>query len=255
MEGPNPVHPNRRARADSADKTGVLAFACGSMLHHGRLRLSRLPKLKAAGRTIFVWRLANLAHWAAPCKADQLEPYQQIAQTDLRVVAFGEKPDGEPLIVDHGGGGLWDLVPNESAAKTSDFPRKLGETGIFSKLNPPAPVAGVIPFSVKAPQWLDGAIAERFIRDSPNSDAVYWGSRAFGDDDRVAWPKDSVLTRTLTLEGHGVETQLLPFPRRVAMAGIHLCLERGPDRCRACATAGGSQEARAASRCNRWQAA
>jgi len=208
MEGPNPVHPNGVRGPTPLTKPQFSlshAEACsitGGFVYHG----SKLKSL--TGQYLFGdWQTSRV--WAAPCKGDQLEPYKQIAQTDLHVVAFGEKPNGEPLVVDHGGGGLWDLVPNESAAKTSDFPRKLSETGIFSKLNPPVPAAGVIPFSVKAPQWLDGATAERFVA-TPNSEAVFWGKGVWGDD-RVAWPKDSVLTRTLMLEGRRVETQLLHY--------------------------------------------
>ena len=205
-EGPNPVHPNGARGPTPITKPAFSlshAEACsitGGYVYHG-------SKLKALeGQYIFGdWQTSRV--WSAACKGDQLEPYKQIAQTDLRIVSFGERPDGEPVIVDHGGGGLWELAPNESSEKPSDFPHKLSETGIFSKLTPPTPAAGVMPFSVKAPQWLDGAAAERWVA-TPNAEQVFWGKNVWGDD-RVSWPTDSVLARTITLEGRRIETQLL----------------------------------------------
>ena len=140
-EGPNPVHPMGARGPTPITKPAFSlshAEACsitGGYVYHGK----KLPALD--GQYLFGdWQTARV--WAAACKGDQLEPYKQIAQTDLRIVSFGENPDGEPLLVDHGGGGLWQLVPNETAGKTSDFPRRLSDTGIFSKLNPPNAVIG-----------------------------------------------------------------------------------------------------------------
>ena len=77
-----------------------------------------------------------------------------------------------------------------------------------------------MPFEINAPQWVDGASAERWVA-VPGTASVTWGKGVWGDD-KPAWPKDSVLVRTLSLPASlgdptarkPVETQLLHFDGR-----------------------------------------
>jgi putative heme-binding domain-containing protein len=215
MEGPNPVHPNGRVGPTpllpplAALPHTEADSITGGVVYRGQ----ELPEL--AGQYLFGdWQTESL--WAARCvgdKQDKLEPYRLIAQTDQKIVAFGETPDGEPIIVDHGGGGLWRIVRNPDAGKPQHFPRKLSETGLFASTPDQTPAPGVIPFSINAAQWVDGATAQRWIA-VPGTRNVTWGKGVWGDD-KPAWPKDSVLVRTLSLKtGPGerpIETQLLHF--------------------------------------------
>ena len=215
-EGPNPVHPDGK-RGPTPITPPVLALnhteaasLTGGVVYHG----SRLPEL--AGQYIFGdWQTTRL--WAARCDGDKLQPHRSIAQTDQRIVAFGERPDGELLIVDHQGGGLWRIVPNDQASDPEKFPRKLSETGLFTNTKDQTPAPGVLPFSINAPQWTDGTTAKRWIA-VPGSGKVAWGKGVWGDD-KPAWPKDSVLVRTLSMafaslgpdKEWPIETQLLHF--------------------------------------------
>jgi putative heme-binding domain-containing protein len=218
MEGPNPVHPDGKrgptpitppmialSHAESASLTGGVVY-----------RGTKLPELM--GHYIFGdWQTSRL--WAAKCDNDKLEPHRTIAQTGQRIVAFGEQADGELVIVDHQGGGLWRIVLNDQVNNSKDFPRKLSETGLFVGPNLQSPAPGVIPFSINAPQWVDGASAERWVA-IPGSENVKWGKGVWGDP-KPAWPKDSVLVRTLSVPppfGSSlstspirIETQILHF--------------------------------------------
>ena len=211
MEGPNPVHPNGQqgptplippqislSHAEAASLTGGIVY-------HGR-KLAALDGYYIFGD----WQTSRL--WAARCDGEKLQPHRQIAQTDQRIVAFGEQDDGELLVVDHGGGGLWRIVPNEASGQPSDFPRKLSQTGLFANLKGQTPQQGVIPFSINASQWVDGAVAQRWIA-IPGADPVVWGKGVWGED-KPAWPKDSVLVRTLSMQNVRIETQLLHFDGR-----------------------------------------
>jgi putative heme-binding domain-containing protein len=216
MEGPNPVHPDGKRGPTPITPPALwldhteAASLTGGTVYHGK----KLPDLD--GYYIFGdWQTARL--WAAKCNGDTLEPHRTIAQTDQRIVAFGEAPDGELLIVDHQGGGLWRIVPNEQPNTAATFPRKLSETGLFNSTKDQTPAPGVIPFSINAAQWLDGTTARRWIA-VPGSANVTWGKGVWNDD-KPAWPKESVLVRTLSIsfESLGpnqqkpVETQLLHF--------------------------------------------
>jgi putative heme-binding domain-containing protein len=216
MEGPNPVHPDGK-RGPTPITPPALALdhseaasLTGGVVYHGK----KFPEL--AGQYIFGDWQTNLL-WAAKCDGDKLSPRRTIAHTDQRIVAFGQQDDGELLIVDHQGGGLWEIVPNNQPNDPKKFPRKLSETGLFTSANDRTPAPGVIPFSINAQQWVDGASAQRWVA-LPGDSSMTWGKGVWGDD-KPAWPRDSVLVRTLsaptgTAPGSPwkhIETQILHF--------------------------------------------
>jgi putative heme-binding domain-containing protein len=215
MEGPNPVHPNGQ-RGPTPITPPALALShteaaslTGGVVYRGK----KLPEL--VGHYLFGdWQTSLL--WAAKVKGDTLEPHRTIARTDQRIVAFGEDAGGEPIIVDHQGGGLWRIVRNDSTIDPARFPRKLSETGLFANTREQAPAPGVIAFSINAPQWMDGAVARRWVA-VPGDGQVTWGKGVWGDD-KPAWPANSVLARTLRVPGKSdaqpgppIETQVLHF--------------------------------------------
>ena len=216
MEGPNPVHPDGKRGPTPITPPQIAlshseaASLTGGVVYHG----DQFPELK--GHYLFGdWQTQRL--WAAKCNGDTLEPHRTIAMTDQRIVAFGEEPNGELLIVDHQGGGLWRIARNDAPKQSQNFPRKLSETGLFSSTKDQTPQTGVIPFSVNASQWVDGAFTQRWVA-VPGTERVALGKGVWGDD-KQAWPKNSVLARTFSLETRPgvpatrrhVETQILHF--------------------------------------------
>jgi putative heme-binding domain-containing protein len=215
LEGPNPVHPDGKRGPTPLTPPAIAlnhseaASLTGGIVYHGK-KLQGLQNYYVFGD----WQTQRL--WVAKCNGDRLEPHREIALTDQRIVSFGEQPDGELLIADHQGGGLWRIVPNEVPAQSQPFPRKLSETGLFTSTKDQSPQSGVIPFSVNASQWVDGATAQRWVA-VPGNGSVIWGKGVWGDD-KPAWPRDSALVRTLSLDLQGgrapVETQVLHFDGR-----------------------------------------
>ncbi len=219
VEALNPVHPDgKRGPTEIIKPQAAVFHTDGSSMTGGIVyRGTKLPAL--SGQYIFGdWQTGRI--WSAKCigpKEDNLEPYHEIAQTDHRLVCFAEEPDHELLILDHGGGGLFRLIPNPEASVKSNFPHKLSETGLFSSVKDQTPAPGVQPFTINAPQWLDGAVAERWIA-IPNDLKAYWGKGVWGDD-KPFYPKNTVLVRTITLpkaptSPKHVETQLLHYDGR-----------------------------------------
>jgi len=209
-EGPQPVHPaGRRGPTPILPPQAALPHSESASITGGYVyRGKRLPAL--AGHYIFGdWETRRL--WAARCtgpRDSELARYKEIAQTGLRIVAFGQDNDGELYVVDYEGGGIYSIVPNETAAAASQaFPRKLSDTGLFSSTATHDPAPGVVPFSINAEQWLDGATAQRFV-------AIPGAETPRFQDDKLAFPNDSVLVRTLSQSGRRTETQLLHFDGR-----------------------------------------
>ncbi|MBI3849781.1 MAG: PQQ-dependent sugar dehydrogenase [Verrucomicrobia bacterium] len=131
--------------------------------------------------------------------------HHELADTELQITAFVVDQRGQLLIADHAGN-ICRLVrsPKQSAMPT--FPTRLSETGLFASTRAHQVQPGVIPYSVNAPAWADGASAERFI--------------ALPDDTRLdysstgSWnlTNGAVLVQTLSLEreaGHAASRQRL----------------------------------------------
>jgi len=219
MEGPNPVHPNEKPGPApitppqlSLNHTEAASIT-GGFMYHGK----RFPKLR--NQYVFGdWETRRL--WAAPYDGKKLAPHRTIAQTDLRVVAFGEDAEGELTIVDYEGGGLWRMIPNEAVHQPQAFPMKLSETGLFDSVARQTPAPGVLPFEINAQQWVDGASELHFVA-VPGEERASIGKGTWGDD-KPMYPTNTVLVRTMSLPmraddpsaARKVETQLLHFDGR-----------------------------------------
>src|SRR5262249_57235288 len=115
-------------------------------------------------------------------------------------------------------GGAGKLVPNPRAAyDPAKFPTKLSETGLLASVPEHTPAPGVVPYSINAEQWLDGAGAERLLGLPGTSTVRVYdeplpvpGTAWFTS--RVFFPKDGVLARTLSL---GLERGNPETPRRL----------------------------------------
>src|SRR5207249_1747744 len=86
----------------------------------------------------------------------------EIANTEIQITAFAVDHHEEVLIADYLGG-IYRLVRAPKEISTMQFPKRLSETGLFVSTKNHQVHPGVIPYSVNAPAWADGASAQRFI--------------------------------------------------------------------------------------------
>src|SRR5262249_46637703 len=119
---------------------------------------------------------------------------------------FGLDSKGELLIADHGGG-YYRLEPTPREDKPAKFPTKLSDTGIFLSVKDHKPDPGLIPYSVNAPLWSDGAEKERFLGLPGVARIAMTGPGGWN------FPDGTVLVKTFSLpttSGHKrIETRLL----------------------------------------------
>ena len=236
MEGPNPIYlAGKRGPTPITPPALSLSHAESSSITGGFVyRGKRFPEL--VGHYVFGdWETRRV--WAAKLVAgDKLEPHRTIAQSDARIVAFGEDPAGELYVVDYEGGGLFALAENPAAHEPQRFPKTLKESGLFTDVAKQQPAVGVVPFSINAPQWLDGATATRFLA-VPGTRAVTWFTADVYGRPALSFPKDTVLVRTLSLEmtrgvpdsRRNIETQLLHFNGKQWMAYTYRWRDDGTD--------------------------
>ena len=141
--------------------------------------------------------------WGARHNGSRLTWHRQLAASQLQISAFAVDQRGELLIADYGGG-IYRLARTPPQTHASKFPTRLSETGLFASTRDHKVHPGLIPYSVNAPGWADGAQAARFL--------------ALPDDSRLGHlTNGAVLVQTLSLEREAgnpassqrVETRLL----------------------------------------------
>lgn len=126
---------------------------------------------------------------------------------------------GTLAIAGCGGGvgvGLDERPVNESClapAGSAGMPERLGSTGCFDPVDLLRPAPGLVPYSVNAPLWSDGADKRRYLALPPE------GRMAVGEDGDFDLPVGTVLAKVFLLDGAPVETRLFVRHRDEGWAG------------------------------------
>ncbi len=188
----------------------------GGLVYHG----TRLEDL--AGQYIYGDYVTGKI-WGATFNDAGVTKVEELVDTSLQIICFGEGPSGQMYIVDYHGG-IYQLEANEQAGANTDFPKRLSETGLFAAADKNKLAPGVIPYSINAEPWADNTTAERFV--------ALPGEESLGIHDKSnvqigyiqgTWkfPSDTVLGKTISLEmetgnpasRRRLETQILHFDK------------------------------------------
>lgn len=202
-EGTHPFRPERaRGRAPILPPVfehphSDFRSITGGFVYRGK----RLPEL--AGAYLYGDYDTGKVH-ALKLHDNRLEWQKELVDTPLRIVSFAEDDAGEVFLVDYMNGTLHELVPNRAESTAAEFPRKLSETGLFASTADHLPAAGVIPYSVNAPLWSDGAEKERFLA-LPGAaqigfEEVTYPQPAPGAVKGYRFPHGTVTVKTFSLE-------------------------------------------------------
>lgn len=191
--GPTPILPplKEHSHADFRSITGGYIYES-----------KRLPELKGA----YIYGDYDTGRvWSLRYDGQQVTESRELVDTQFRIVEFGQDPAGEVYLVDFVGGQLHRLDKAAPATtETADFPRKLSETGIYRSTREMIPEDGVIPYSVNAELWSDGAVKERFLALPGDSriefDTVLYPQGAPGAEPGWRFPHDAVLVKTFSLD-------------------------------------------------------
>jgi uncharacterized repeat protein (TIGR03806 family) len=224
QEGAHPFRPERKKGPTPILKPVVehnhaeFRSVTGGFVYHG----SKRPELKGAYiygdyDTGKVWMLRHDA------KADRVTEHRELCDTTLRIVAFAQDAAGEVYALNFIDGGVYELAPTPPVAKGGpEFPRKLSATGLFADVAAHTPARGLIPYSVNAELWSDGASKERFIAVPGDAkiefETVTYPQPAPGSVPGWRFPDGTVLVKTFALETEPgkkrrLETRLLVVER------------------------------------------
>ncbi len=169
--------------------------------------------------------------WGFRYENEQVKDHQVLSDSTYKVATFGHDHQRELYLVALSGE-IFSLQPSGApTTATADIPRKLSETGLFSDVVQQQPAPGVIPYSVNASAWTDGASIQRFLG-VPGEDKITYGSKRGWD------LKDgAVAVQTLSLEFEAdnpasrrpVETRLLTRQEGEWLAYSYMWNESGTD--------------------------
>lgn len=198
--GPTPFvpptleHPHSEARS-----------LTGGVVYYGQ----RYPELRGA----YIYGDYSTGKiWGARHDGQAVVWHRELADTSLQITGFGLDTQGELLICDHrADGGLYTLVPNDPGPAAQRFPQALSETGLFRSVAGHVPEPGLIPYSVNAALWSDGAYKERYLALPPDGYIEFTRSRGWN------FPDGTVLVKSFALDVPGmaqparrwIETRLL----------------------------------------------
>jgi uncharacterized repeat protein (TIGR03806 family) len=162
---------------------------------------SRLPELKDN----YIYGDYDTGRlWSLKYDNGKVTQNRQLADTQIRIVEFAQDSAGEVYLVDFAGGGLHKIVHAPPQVTTKPYPHKLSETGLFTSTKDNQPAKGLIPYSVNAPLWSDGAEKERFIALPGNSqiefDVVVYPHGPTYPDLGWRFPDGTVLVKTFAME-------------------------------------------------------
>ena len=141
--------------------------------------------------------------WGVKHDGERVTWKAELADTTHQIAGFAIDPQGELLVVDHGGS-LNRLIEAPPQTQEHPFPERLSETGLFASVPDHRVAVGVVPYEVNAPGWHDGAEVTRYL--------AVPGEQTIGYRPNRAWnlPEGTVLMQTLSQpNGPRIETRLL----------------------------------------------
>jgi uncharacterized repeat protein (TIGR03806 family) len=179
--GPQPITPPAadHPHLESRSLTGGVVY-----------RGDKLPELNGA---YIYGDFSTGKIWGIKHDGTKVTYQRELADTTLQIVGFSNDRAGNLLVVDHVGA-IYHLVPTPPQTTPSNFPRKLSETGLFNSVAKHAMHPGVIPYSVNAQLWSDGAHKARWLAVPGDKQIEYRPNRGW------QFPDESVLVKSFSLE-------------------------------------------------------
>jgi len=170
MEGTHPFFPERKLGPAPVSPPIVehhhsdARSITGGYVYHGK----RLPEL--ANHYLYCcYQMGTV--WGFLYENGQVRDHRVLAHSTYHCASWGRDHAGEVYLVALSGE-ILRLVPNPAAkGAVARFPQRLSETGAFASVKDERPSPGVIPYSVNAPGWHDGASIKRWLA-VPNRDTI-----------------------------------------------------------------------------------
>ena len=199
MEGSHPFYLNRKLAPVPLVKPTVehhhseARSLTGGIVYHGK----KHPEL--VGHYIY-GDYSTGKIWAVKHDGDKVVSHREICDSRLTITGFGADSQGEILIAHfmREDGGLYTLVPTPKEQQVTTFPKKLSESGLFKSVKGHVMEDSMIPYSVNAVLWSDGANKQRWLGLPPGGKIDYRKNRGWEFPDQTVIVKSFFID---TVEG------------------------------------------------------
>jgi putative heme-binding domain-containing protein len=194
MEGPQPVLPELKRGPTPILPPAVshphseAASITGGFVYHG----SQFPELQGA----YIYGDFQTGKiWGLRYDGSEVTWHEELAQTPLQLVGFGEDHQGELYLVDYQRSQqIYRFARNTPTGGHENFPRRLSETGLFSDLASQVPSTGVISYEIQAHHWSDHTTSERWLG-IPGTDPI-----RVAENGNWEFPDGAVVAKTVSIE-------------------------------------------------------
>jgi glucose/arabinose dehydrogenase len=185
--GPDPILPPTAEHSHSEARS-----LTGGRVYRGE----RFPDL--VGAYVYGdWSTGRV--WGIKVEGTKTVWQKLLVDTPFNITGFGTDHAGELYVIDHTAGMFYGLEATTEADKPSQpFPRKLSETSLFANVATHSLHPAAVSFSIRAPQWADGATMERFAA-IPGKELIEQRPQLNAGGEWTL-PNGSVLAQTLYLD-------------------------------------------------------
>ena len=179
--GPGPILPPTVEHHHSEARS-----LTGGVVYYG----SELPDLQGA----YIYGDYSTGKvWGVKVDGQKVTWHQELVDTPFAIAGFTEGINGELFVIDQGTGlHKFEVTPPDTPQPK--FPTKLSETGLFASVKGHQVHPALIPYSVNAPLWSDGAHKERFIAIPGDAKIKFPGGKAWD------LSEGAVLVKTFSLD-------------------------------------------------------
>ena len=191
QEGSHPFHPHKKVGPGPIIPPVVehhhteCRSITGGYVYHG----AKFPELRGA----YIYGDYQYGKvWGLRYDGEKVTWHKELADTAVFIASFAVTRSGDIFAIDNTTGFIHALEHTPANSMASPFPRKLSDTGVYSSVRDGRMAPGVIPYSVNAPYWADGASMERYF--------ALPGSTQITDPRSWAYPDGMVAVQTLSLE-------------------------------------------------------
>lgn len=154
--------------------------------------------------------------WAIRNQDGKVSSPREIADTSHQIVCFTQDAAGDIYVVDHAGS-INKLSLRQTLSRVATFPRKLSESALFTSVKGHVTRPELIPYSVNAPFWSDGATKVRYIALPPVDEKGNPATIEHTSKNGWNFPNGSILIKSFSLpvmennqaQQHWIETRLL----------------------------------------------
>lgn len=120
--------------------------------------------------------------------------HKELVDSTVKISSFGQGRDGAFYALDYDRGQIYELERTPPSDPKPPFPRKLSETGLFTAVKGHKIAPGVIPYSINAPFWSDGAHKERFFALPGDKQIAFDGKKDW------VWDDGAVTVKSFSLD-------------------------------------------------------